>query len=519
MDPFKTLILGTPPSRTFTGDATGLLTAANNLSDVADAATALTNLGAAPATFVTETTAALAARETLSGAQITATGSVIGTIPNGAAQFGLGDFGLRAQVLRSATATANALARSHASGNNRVELRTTTGNALILRFVDGSGSNTDYTFPTYTLPLNTPAALHVVADRDGNAILYDHAVSVASISIAASASVNIGSGNTAVADAVGAFLGTIQHVEWINVALTAAEVSLLHRFGWAALPQYVHEGGAGQLTLVAAVNGTGVRAYEVFSAVGTTGFDAATTVADGANGAGWLRSGLGVGKVYDFRYNLTLNSGTAPVVGIRAGVGSASPVATVVSATNSTGANRAVFIPNATTAFVAIVDAAQNADLEVRDAVISAVGLCGRWIFDGSGAGFQERDRSGGRRPLLLTTTGVQRLKSGDRIQVTATVAHTGAGNLQITGQAVLPDLGWRLVAVTAKASANVTIQAGNASGGAQIVGSTALTANTLTPLTLASGASKPSTVNAWSNASAAADVQYSLIYERDDIT
>jgi hypothetical protein len=62
MDPFKTLILGTPPSRTFTGDATGLLTAANNLSDVADGATALTNLGAAPATFVTETTGALAAK-------------------------------------------------------------------------------------------------------------------------------------------------------------------------------------------------------------------------------------------------------------------------------------------------------------------------------------------------------------------------------------------------------------------------------------------------------------------------
>lgn len=46
MDPFKTLIIGTPPSRTYTGDATGLLTAANNLSDVADAQTALNNLGA-----------------------------------------------------------------------------------------------------------------------------------------------------------------------------------------------------------------------------------------------------------------------------------------------------------------------------------------------------------------------------------------------------------------------------------------------------------------------------------------
>jgi hypothetical protein len=45
MDPFKTLVIGTPPSRTFTGDATGLLTAANNLSDVADGATARTSLG------------------------------------------------------------------------------------------------------------------------------------------------------------------------------------------------------------------------------------------------------------------------------------------------------------------------------------------------------------------------------------------------------------------------------------------------------------------------------------------
>jgi hypothetical protein len=159
----------------------------------------------------------------------------------------------------------------------------------------------------------------------------------------------------------------------------------------------------------------------------------------------------------------------------------------------------------------------EEAPIYVKNVVATTAGLCGSWTFDGTGAGYQERDRSGGRRPLLLTTTGVQRLKSGDRIQVTATVAHTGSGNLQITGQAVLPDLGWRLVAASAKADDDVTIQVGNVSGGAQIVASVALTTGTLTALTIAE--LKPTTVNAWSNASTAANITYSLVYERDDIT
>lgn len=53
MDPFKTLIIGTPPSRTYTGSATGLLTSANNLSDVADGATAFTNIKQAASTSAT----------------------------------------------------------------------------------------------------------------------------------------------------------------------------------------------------------------------------------------------------------------------------------------------------------------------------------------------------------------------------------------------------------------------------------------------------------------------------------
>jgi hypothetical protein len=465
----------------------------------------------------------LAARAPLSGVQVTATGSVIGTIPNGAAQFGLGDFGLRAQVLRSATATANALARSHSSGNNRVELRTTTGNALILRFVDGSGSNTDYTFPTYTLPLNTPAALHVVADRDGNAVLYDHGVSVSTISIAASAAVNIGSGNTGVADVVGAFFGTIQRVEWLNVALTAAEVALLHAFGWAALPRYVHEGGAGRsLFAAAAINGS--TAYDTFTGASTTGFTAAVTSPSTARrSGGWNVAGIEARKDYRLLWGLAVNSGAlGSASAIRLQGASNNITQQAADLTMAAGASQsAVIVPFASGNFFLSFGNSDPSgtvavDFTVSSASMEPIGLCGSWTFDGTGAGYQERDRSGGRRPLLLTTTGVSRLQRGDRIQVTATEAHAGSGNRQLTGQAVLPDVGWRLVAATAKADANVTIQVGAAPGGATVVGSVALTSGTLTALTVAE--LKPTTVNAWSNASTAANITYSLVYERDDI-
>jgi hypothetical protein len=501
-------MLYTPPTPT---PSAGALVAANNLSDVASAAAARANLEVLSAA---EVNPRLAARAPLSGVQFTATGSVIGTIPNGAAQFGLGDFGLRAQVLRSATATANALARSHASGNNRVELRTTTGNALILRFVDGSGISTDYTFPTYTLPLNTPAALHVVADRDGNAVLYDNSVSVASISIAASAAVDIGSGNTALADVVGAFLGTIQRVEWINVALSAAEVALLHAYGWAALPQYVHEGGAGQVLTSPGVFANIGSSYETFTGETATGFTGVNTSGTGAARSSFTsETSIPAGKVVRITSTLTLNSGETPIGRIET-----SAFANAGEATLTSGSATFMTILETTTSPKLQVRNTAASDFTIADLVVTRLGLCGSWTFDGTGAGYQERDRSGGRRPLLLTTTGVSRLQRGDRIQVTATVAHTGSGNLQITGQAVLPDLGWRLVAASAKADANVTIQVGNVSGGAQIVGSVALTTGTLTALTIASTGLKPTTVNAWSNASTAANVQYSLVYERDDI-
>ena len=80
MDPFKTLIIGTPPSRTYTGSAVGLLTAANNLSDVADAQTSLNNLTASANLNLAGATSSIvlgAATETLTIA-VTAAGA--GTI-------------------------------------------------------------------------------------------------------------------------------------------------------------------------------------------------------------------------------------------------------------------------------------------------------------------------------------------------------------------------------------------------------------------------------------------------------
>jgi hypothetical protein len=461
----------------------------------------------------------------LSGLHPTAaTGTVIGTIANGAAQFGTADFGLRARVTRLATATANPLIRTHASGNNRVELRTTTGNALLLRFVDSGGTPTDYTFPSYVLPLGRPVDLIIAATRTGSAALYattdDNGVSSASISIAASAAVDIGIGNTTVADVTVAFSGTIASVDLLNFAPTSAEALTLTRYGWGALPQHIHAGGAGVLlNLTNAVNGTGGRAYSTFGSASTTGFSAAQSGGGGGtvSTAGFDLGTLSENKVIRLAGTLTVNSGATP--GIRLTSTTAAAEGGIGTATIAAGNFSATITPATGAGRYAMFGLAQISatDFSISNFSAVTVGLCGRWVFDGTGAGYQERDRSGGRRPLLLTTTGAQRLKSGDRIQVTATVAHGGAGNLQLTGQAVLPDIGWRLVAITAKSDANVTIQLGNASGGAQVVGSVALTSGTPAPLTIAQP--KPTTVNVWSNAGGAANIQYSLVYERDDIT
>jgi hypothetical protein len=295
----------------------------------------------------------------------------------------------------------------------------------------------------------------------------------------------------------------IGKVEYGNVALTAAEVGLLHAFGWATLPQYVYAGGAGPQH--------------------STDFSSAS---------GWYTAGTSTisgGKLNMVSGDLAYATGnssalvkgsptsfTITVDSITAGSAQYFNGGSYVSFATTAGTYTVAFTPTASTAQMGFK--AVGGNFVADDFSMFRYGLAGSWDFN-TGAGYQQRDLSGAGNRMTLTTTGVSRLNPGDLLQVRATVAHGTSGNVQINGQAILPDVGWRLNSIVAESSTSVTIYVGKVSAGAQLVASVALTANVPKDLTIVAGASVPTTVNAWSNASALADIIYTLTYVRSDIT
>jgi hypothetical protein len=509
------------------------------------------------------TNAALAARAPLSGLHFTGTGSRL-TQPTAGPNVKGGDWFVRVKAVTPATrdSTTRALACLQSdlgSTNNRVTLQIGPSSYAVSLQVRSTTTESIGLGAGAVLAASTAYELLLAyTHATGAFALYANGSAIGTVTLTGSQITEYAAitalqrlvlGNIDNAAAGNTTDCTIQSAEYGNVALTASEVSLLHRFGWAALPQYVHDAGPGVPIISPSLRNGG---FETLGSLGTSPFadwfgapalSIAVESADVFAGAQSCRL-TGSGSAASSGNN-HFNSGGASLTGFVRNSGWAGAksarvrfAAKYVSGgslylSNSYQVLRTVTpgeatawtlfdwngtIPESVIYQAPVFSADASAVWLLDNVTVTPVGLCGSWTFDGTGAGYQERDRSGGRRPLLLTTTGVERLQRGDRIQVTATVAHGSAGNLQITGQSVLPDLGWRLVAATAKASANVTVQLGSASGGAQVVGSTAMTSGTLTALTVASTGIKPTTVNVWSNASAAASIEYSLVYERDDI-
>jgi len=145
---------------------------------------------------------------------------------------------------------------------------------------------------------------------------------------------------------------------------------------------------------------------------------------------------------------------------------------------------------------------------------VTGIGVAGSWDFN-DGAGYQQRDLSGGKRPMTLSTTGVQRLVPGETLVVIHDFSFSGTTSLQMTGQAVLPDLDWRLNFLTIETDTDVNITAGNVSSGTQLVTSEAVTADTPKELTIVAGSRIPTTANVWFTSSATATAKVVAHYSK----
>ena len=137
------------------------------------------------------------------------------------------------------TAVAPALVGTHSAGNNRFRLFLTTTGNLQLSFVDGAGADA-----TYNLPLDVPLVdgelynIAVTCSRGLLATAYinaesdrDFSTASVTVNIAASASVDIGSGNTNPFYYASAFNGVMLNARVFNRALTAAQVKTLLKTG------------------------------------------------------------------------------------------------------------------------------------------------------------------------------------------------------------------------------------------------------------------------------------------------
>jgi hypothetical protein len=148
------------------------------------------------------------------------------------AEFGTSDFSLEFILDQDQdNSSENYIYFSHDSGNSRIRFRHDPGSdAAILTFINSSGAAEDYTLAyDMTGDYGTPTHYALSCDRSGNAVLYKNGDSVASVSIAASSTVDIGASNTSTGNigytaGLGA-IGTFYRFRTWNKALTAAEVT------------------------------------------------------------------------------------------------------------------------------------------------------------------------------------------------------------------------------------------------------------------------------------------------------
>lgn len=309
--------------------------------------------------------------------------------------------------------------------------------------------------------------------------------------------------------------------EYGNVALTAAEVGLLHAFGWAALPWMKQS----------AVGGNGAALYTSDFSAGVDGWSAVSSAslaaasskleitADTLGKGAQKDVGEATGEIIRVRFKHRIQSGSFGSWEIRNTTSSAYFTllsgASVFTPTSSEGEVDAWFyVANSTGNLYLRQGASGSGVLEIYDFTVTKSGLCGSWDFN-TGAGFQQRDLSGAGNRMTLTTTGVSRLMPADYIDVAYEFDLTGTTPAQMIGQSVLPDLNWRLEWATAESDTSINFALKDASGGTDLVASEALTADTPKDLTIASGIRIPTTLNVWGVGSATALVKVTMRYSK----
>ena len=319
--------------------------------------------------------------------------------------------------------------------------------------------------------------------------------------------------------------GVRARVEYGNVALTADEVATLHAYGWAALPQYIGAAtGDARITSVGR-NSDFAEATSDWAILGSSaGVTLNTTETAGAlyyytTGTGTAIRRFGLDMTYvttpptaGKQVTLVINASAAHS-DLTVSLLDAGSVSVGLSAQSvKVGTNVYRFTCTGTAAVLRFESATTG--ITRLSSVLLNVGLQGSWDFS-TGAGYQQRDLSGAGNRMLLTTTGVSRLVSDERLTVVHDFAFSGTTPLQMLGQPVIPDLNWRLDFITAESDTGVNINMGNASGGSQLVASEALTANTPKELTIVSGARLPTTLNVWGQSSATANVRVAAVYSK----
>jgi len=226
----------------------------------------------------------------------------------------------------------------------------------------------------------------------------------------------------AAASASNTLATTILAAEYGNVALTAAEVLTLHRFGWAALPQYLLAAGA-QADVIAGWDLTSGWQALVGGTIDDANSFTSASYGDGVylNNPSWLVRG----KEYLITYDFT---STGPSVQIMFG-NSQNLVTGLVGAVR--------VVSDKSDSFRLRILGAGTVDINTL--TVAAIGVAGSWDFS-TGAGYQQRDLSGGKRPMTLSTTGLQRLRPDRQGEVTGSLTWADTHEVKsLLGQEALP--------------------------------------------------------------------------------